>query len=179
MNYRRVYIKGGTYFFTLVTYKRYPIFSTQRAIDFFDEAIRYTEKRMPFDIVASVILPDHLHHIWTMPIDSCDFSTRWRLIKSHFTRSWCQVGSVSKSLSRIKKGEQDVWQRRFWEHLIRDEADLTRHIEYIHINPVKHNFVKSPIEWKYSSFNNYVREGIYSPNWGGIVNLWPGESFME
>jgi putative transposase len=179
MRYRRIYIRGGTYFFTLVTYKRNPILSTQNSIDLFTDAIRYTAKRMPFTIVAYVILPDHMHFIWTMPEDSCDYSTRWRLIKSHFTRAWCQDGSVSKSASRQKKGEQDVWQRRFWEHMIRDENDLSRHVEYIHYNPVKHALVNSPDEWSYSSFKDYVKDGLYPTNWCDFSNIWPGEGFME
>src|SRR4030043_1166609 len=152
MEYRRVYINGGTYFFTLVTYNRRPIFSSQKSIDFLNDAFQYTASRMPFEVVANVILPDHVHFIWTLPVESCDFSTRWRLIKSYFTRHWCKDRTISESTSRAKKGERDIWQRRFWEHLIRDEFDFTRHIEYIHYNPVKHGYAIAPIDWNYSSF---------------------------
>jgi putative transposase len=179
MEYRRVYVKGGTYFFTLVTYNRHPILSTQRSIEILSDAIQYVADRMPFEVVASAILPDHMHFIWTMPIESCDFSTRWRLIKSNFTRYWCKNGSISKSASRIKKGKQDVWQRRFWEHLIRDDLDLTRHIEYIHYNPVKHELAHSPMDWKYTSFIKYVQNGYYPSNWGEKENIWNGEINME
>jgi putative transposase len=148
MNYRRVLIPGGTFFFTLVTFQRCPILSIPEAVDFLRDACRNTMKRMPFTIVASVILPDHMHFIWTLPPESSDYSTRWRLIKCHFTRNWCTKDSVSKNASRVKKGEKDVWQRRFWEHLIRDELDLSRHVEYIHYNPVKHGLVNSPADWK-------------------------------
>ena len=167
VNYRRAFLPGGTFFFTLVTYQRCPILSTPDAVDLLRNAFRYTLKQMPFTVVASVILPDHMHFIWTLPPESSDYSTRWRLIKSHFTRNWCAKESISEIASRVQKGEKDVWQRRFWEHLIRDEIDLTRHVEYIHYNPVKHVLVKSPGEWKYSSFLKYVHDGIYPPDWGG------------
>jgi putative transposase len=179
MEYRRVYVKGGTYFFTLVTYNRQPLLSAQRSIEILNDAFQYVADRMPFEVVASAILPDHMHFIWTMPGESCDFSTRWRLIKSHFTRHWCMNGSLSKSASRIKKGEQDVWQRRFWEHLLRDEFDLSRHIEYIHYNPVKHGLANSAMDWKYSSFTKYVQDGFYPPNWGEKEIIWTGERCME
>ncbi|MDR3561969.1 MAG: transposase [Negativicutes bacterium] len=179
MNYRRAFIPGGTFFFTLVTYQRRPIFSDPVAVDLLRNAFRYTIQQMPFMVVASVILPDHMHFIWTLPPESCDFSTRWRLIKSHFTRHWCRKETVSENASRAQKGEKDVWQRRFWEHLIRDETDLTRHVEYIHYNPVKHRLVNSPVDWKYSSFMSFVQDGIYPADWGGNGKVWGGEHWME
>ena len=168
MNYRRVFVPGGTYFFTLVTYQRRSIFFSPPAIDMLQNAIHYTNNRMPFSTVASVILPDHLHVIWSLPPESSDYSTRWRLIKSHFTRHWCNEEILSENTSRLHKGEKDIWQRRFWEHLIRDENDLSCHVEYIHFNPVKHGFASSPLQWKYSSFGDYVRNGIYPPDWGEV-----------
>jgi putative transposase len=179
MKYRRSFSPGGTFFFTQVTYKRRPIFSTPQAVEHLRRAFRYTMPRMPFTIVASVILPDHMHFIWTLPPENSDFSTRWRLIKSHFTRNWCAKDSVSENASRVQKGEKDVWQRRFWEHLIRDELDLIRHVEYIHYNPVKHGLVDSPGDWEYSSFMKYVREDMYPLDWGGNGNIWEGEGGME
>jgi REP-associated tyrosine transposase len=179
MKYRRVYSKGGTYFFTLVTFNRLPILKGQTSIDLLEDALQYTAERMPFDLVANVVLPDHMHFIWTLPEGSDDFSTRWRLIKSHFSRSWKKNGCISQVESRRKKGEQDVWQRRFWEHLIRDEIDLVRHIEYVHYNPVKHGLVNSVVEWQYSSFHNYVAQGLFPQNWGEGVKIWVGERFME
>jgi putative transposase len=179
MDYRRVYINGGTYFFTLVTYKRQQIFTSEKVIDLFDNAIQYTYNRMPFVLVARVILPNHVHLIMTMPEDSSDFSTRIRLIKSHFTRFFCEAHVISRTVSRIRKGERDVWQRRFWEHLIRDDNDMTRHVEYIHFNPVKHGYVKSPIDWQYSSFRQYVLGGLYPADWGVDCMVWSGESYME
>jgi putative transposase len=179
MNYRRAFVPGGTFFFALVTYQRRPILSTPEAINFLRDALRYTIMRMPFEVVASVILPDHMHFAWTLSPESGDFSTRWRLIKSHFTRNWCPKETISETASRVQKGEKDVWQRRFWEHLIRDELDLTRHVEYIHYNPVKHGLVNLPGEWKYSSFMKYVQDGIYPPDWGGNGNTWEGEHWMQ
>jgi putative transposase len=179
MNYRRTFLPGGTFFFTLVTYQRRPIFSNPDAVDLLRDAFGYTMKRMPFTVVASVILPDHMHFIWTLPPESGDFSTRWRLIKSFFTRNWGGKESISEDASRVQKGEKDIWQRRFWEHQIRDELDLTRHVEYIHYNPVKHGFVSSSGEWEYSSFEKYVRDGTYPPDWGGNDMAWQGEQLME
>jgi len=179
MRYRRVLIPGGTYFFTIVTHQRRPIFSTPGAVNLLRRAFLYTIQRMPFTIVASVILPDHMHFVWTLPPESSNYSTRWRLIKSHFTRHWCVQETASENTSRARKAEKDVWQRRFWEHLIRDELDLARHVEYIHYNPVKHGLVNSPGEWAYSSFSRYVRDGIYSLDWGTSGKTWEGEQGME
>ena len=179
MEYRRTYIPGGTYFFTLVTFQRRPIFSSPDAVDTLRNAFQYMLSRMPFTIVAIVILPEHIHSIWALPQDDSDYSTRWRLIKSHFTRHWQTKGTLSVNASRREKGEADIWQRRYWEHLIRDEADLTRHIEYIHYNPVKHGLARSAVEWKYSSFTKYVREGAYPEDWGSDGKTWAGEQWME
>ncbi|MDR3573923.1 MAG: transposase [Anaerolineaceae bacterium] len=179
MDYRRAFAPGGTFFFTVVSYRRRPIFSSPQAVEVLRSAFRSTIHKMPFTVVASVILPDHMHFIWTLPAESSDYSTRWKLIKGEFTRHWCAKEIESESASRVQKGEKDVWQRRFWEHLIRDEIDLTRHVEYIHYNPVKHGFVNSPCAWKYSSFMTFVREGVYPIDWGGNGKIWEGENGME
>jgi putative transposase len=179
MQYQRAYIPGGTYFFTIVTYQRRIVFSSPGAVDNLRNAFQYTLRRMPFTIVASVILPEHMHFIWTLPQDDSNYSTRWRLIKSHFTHHWQGKGTIEVNASRQEKGEADIWQRRFWEHLIRDEADLNRHIEYIHYNPVKHGLVRTPGAWEYSSFMKYVREGIYPIDWGGDGKVWDGERAIE
>lgn len=178
MKYRRVFVPGGTYFFTLVTFNRLPIFTTPQAVETLRSAFRYVMERHPFTIIASAILLEHTHFIWTLPPGDSDFPTRWRLIKGEFTRHW-NVKETSESASRLLKGEQDVWQRRFWEHLIRDEADLSRHVEYIHYNPVKHGLAKSAWDWEYSSFRKYVKEGLYSQGWGGDGKVWAGEALME
>jgi putative transposase len=178
MEYRRVYIPGGTYFFTLVTFQRKPIFSNPEAINILRKAINYTMDRMPFKIIAMVILPEHLHCIWSLPQSSSDYSTRWRLIKSYFSHEW-NGNKESEISSRKNKGEVDTWQRRFWEHLIRDENDLNDHIEYIHYNPVKHGLVTEPSTWEYSSFQKYVNDGILPADWGKSGNTWQGTSLME
>ncbi len=121
---------------------------------------------MPFESIAYVILPDHLHFVWSLPEASGDYSTRWWLIKSYFTRYYTGKDEAMRSASRKQKMEQAVWQRRFWEHLIRDETDLANHVEYIHFNPIKHGYVHSLADWKYSSFLKYVEEGFYPSNWG-------------
>ena len=168
----------GYFLFHLVTYKRRPILSSPEAVELLRDAFRYTMARMPFTVVASVILPDHMHFIWTLPEESCDFSTRWRLIKSHFTHNWSETDSSSEIASRVRKGEKDVWQRRFWEHLIRDDRDLAHHMEYIHYNPVKHGLVNSPADWQYSSFMRYVQDGFYPVDWENNaieVGFWAGK----
>jgi len=168
MNYRRVYVAGGTYFFTLVTHQRKPIFSDLEAIDTLRAAFKYAITRHPFTIVANVILPDHIHSVWTLPPNDSNFSTRWRLIKGYFTRNWTNPD--------IKV---PVWQRRFWEHLIRDETDLSNHVEYIHYNPVKHGLANSPYDWPYSSFSRFVKEGWYPTEWGKVELIWDGVKLME
>jgi putative transposase len=120
----------------------------------------------PFTIDAFVVLPDHLHCIWTMPHGDKDFSTRWRLIKNYFTRRCDTRYKDLPSRSRKDKKEQAVWQRRFWEPLIRDEKDFISHVKYIHYNPVKHGLVTAPKDWEYSSFHRYVRDGLYDLEWG-------------
>ncbi len=177
MKYHRVYINGGTYFFTLVTYNRLPLFSSQKSVELFFDALRYTSARMPFESVAYVILPDHIHCIWTLPEESSDYSTRWRLIKSYFTRYTNKRDSASTS--RVNKMEREVWQRRFWEHLIRNPIDLSHHVDYIHYNPVKHGYVHSPMEWKNSSFLSYVENGLYPSNWGEDNINWQSTPFVE
>ena len=178
MQYRRAKISGGTYFFTVVTYNRGKILCIPDNVDLLREGFRKILVRHPFKIDAIVVMPDHLHCIWTLPQGDSDFSMRWRLIKSYFSRkcrkpAGCveQSETQQKNSSRSKKKEQTIWQRRFWEHLIRDDRDLIHHVEYIHYNPVKHGLVKSPRDWEYSSFHRYVRENIYDKDWGAGVEI--------
>jgi putative transposase len=116
-----------------------------------------------------VILPDHLHCIWTLPPEDTDFLTRWGLKKGQFSRGIEKRESISRS--RSTRGERGIWQRRFWEHLIRDDEDFNRHIDYIHWNPVKHGWAKHVADWPYSSFHHYVRRGLYPANWGAEIGL--------
>lgn len=158
MKYRRAQTPGATYAFTLVTYNRQPIFQSPETINILRQSFRVVKKQHPFHIDAIVILPDHLHCLWTLPENDANFSTRWRLIKSHFTRHCPEQDKQPRSFSRFKKKEQAVWQRRFWEHQIRNDDDFNRHVDYIHFNPVKHGYVKTPYEWPYSSFQRHINQ---------------------
>ena len=137
-------------------------------IDTLREAFREVKNAHPFVIDAVVILPEHLHTIWTLPQGDNDFSLRWRQIKSSFSRAIEKDERISNS--RLRKQERGVWQRRFWEHAIRDEEDFNRHIDYIHINPVKHGYVQRAVDWHFSSFHRYVKLGILPADWAGVVN---------
>ncbi len=167
MRYRRVRIEGATYFFTVVTEGRRPLFADPDHIALLDEAIAKIRVRHPFDLVAQVILPDHLHAIWALPDGDANFSTRWRLIKEAFTREFLKRRAAPEvNAARRNKGEQAVWQRRFWEHLIRDERDFAAHLDYIHLNPVHHGLVSAARDWLYSTFQEWVERGAYEPTWG-------------
>ncbi|MBF2057699.1 MAG: transposase [Cyanobacterium sp. T60_A2020_053] len=172
MQYRRAKIQGGTYFFTLVTYNRNPILCYPENIQLLREAFAYVMKRHPFVIDAIVILPDHLHCIWTLPEADANFSTRWRLIKGYFSRKCDEKYQGKISIFRQKKQEKAIWQKRFWEHLIRDEQDFINHVNYIHYNPVHHGLVKAVKYWQYSSFHRYVNENIYDMDWGLWAFSW-------
>jgi len=166
MQYRRINAPGGTFFFTLVTYQRKPIFDEEHAINLLRNAFRSVLLKHPFTIEAAVVLPDHLHMIWRLPENDSDYPTRWRLIKSHFTRHRVEGKNIPTTASRQSKGERAVWQRRYWEHLIRDDRDWQQHVEYVHYNPVKHGSGHAPVEWKYSSFHIFIKQGLYPPDWG-------------
>ena len=168
-NYRRVKIKGGTYFFTLVTYHRQRIFSSPQTRSMFLDAIYHVRTYHPFDLEAYCILPDHIHLICRFPEDDPDYSMRIGLIKRRYSKQHIyRFGShFPKNKSYEKRQEVGIWQRRFWEHWIRDEEDLNRHIDYIHFNPVKHGLVNQACDWEHSSFINYVQNGYYDLKWGG------------
>jgi len=172
-NYRRANLSGGTYFFTVVTYRRQPIFHNNMARQLLREAILKTRKNYPFTIDAFVLLPNHLHCLWTLPENDHDFSTRWNLIKSTFSKSAKPYYHNTHWInpSKQKHRETTIWQRRFWEHLIRDDYDFEKHVDYIHWNPVKHGYVHRTCDWPYSTFHRYAKMGIYPLNWGGIPNL--------
>ncbi|MDX2201749.1 MAG: transposase [Hyphomicrobiaceae bacterium] len=167
MRYRRTRVEGGIYFFTVVTHRRRKLFASPEANVILREAVESVRARHPFETIAQVVLPDHLHAIWRLPEADADFSTRWRLIKSTATRALLGSGLVPAGarVSR-ERGEQGVWQRRYWEHLIRDEEDMTAHIDYIHLNPVHHGLVAAPIDWPHSTFRTWVAMGLYPADWG-------------
>ena len=162
-NYKRYYTPGQSVFITLVTFRRKPLLVNH--IDQWRHALKLVRTRHPFHIPASVVLPDHCHFIMNLPDGDADFSTRISLFKAAFSRSLPKTTSVS-SASRFKRREREIWQRRFWEHAIRDESDFQRHFDYIHFNPVKHGHVSRCADWPYSSFQQCVEQGIYPADWG-------------
>ena len=171
MQYRRAFVPGGTCFFTVVTARRRPIFADEKAIELLREAFRHVRLRRPFTIVAMVVLPDHLHCLWTLPSGDSDYSTRWRLIKSRVTRHY--------ESCHDRQPHRTIWQPRYWEHTISDEEDYWRHVEYIHYNPVKHGYVHRPSEWPYSTFMRFVKKGIHSADWGSTEPLLRGDVGRE
>lgn len=164
MHHRRAGVPGGTYFFTLTLADRSQNLLTAHIAPL-REAFRTTRQRHPFTTVAMVVLPEHLHCIWRLPAGDCTYATRWALIKSAFSRHLSPGEPVS--LSRHLKRERGIWQRRYWEHCIRDEDDLQRHIDYIHFNPVKHGHVKRPTDWPYSSVHRHIAQGLLPSDWAG------------
>lgn len=172
-NYRRANVKGGTYFFTVATFRRLPILTEAPVRMALREAIEKTRISHPFQIDAWVLLPDHLHCIWTLPEGDADFSMRWSKIKRHVSQQCCDTfGSKETSDSRSKRHESGIWQRRFWEHQIRDDNDFERHVDYVHWNPVKHGLAARASDWPYSTFHRFARNGVYSLNWGlGHVHI--------
>jgi putative transposase len=166
--YRRVKQPGGTYFFTIITYQRQKLFLKTETRSLLLESIQHVNKNHPFDIVAYCVLPDHVHFLWRMPEDDWNYSMRIGLIKRYFSKKYIsQYGEkFPKTESQKSRREVTVWQRRFWEHFIRDEEDLGRHIDYIHYNPVNHGWVNRVCDWEGSSFHDYVNEGIYQVEWG-------------
>jgi putative transposase len=168
--YRRNFVLGGTYFFTVILQDR----RTSVLIDkiaALRTAFRATLRERPFKIDGIVVLPDHLHAVMTLPEGDSDFLGRWRRIKSLFSR---QVVAEGLPIRQNRRGEYALWQRRFWEHTIRDESDFERHIDYIHFNPVKHGLVKRVSDWPHSSFHRYVRSGVLPQDWGGTVAIADG-----
>ncbi len=168
-NYRRAFIPGGTWFFTVNLLERKNNDLLIREIDLFRNTVLAVRKRYPFQIDAWVVLPEHMHAVWTLPPGDANFSNRWRLIKSGFSRALPKT--EYRSNVRKMAGERGIWQRHFWEHSIRDETDFERHVDYVHINPVKNGHVASAVEWPYSSFHRYVENGIYPRNWGGDLDF--------
>ncbi len=167
MKYRRLHVEGATYFFTLVTEQRRPIFREPQIVDLLNGAIEKVRARHPFEIDAHVVLADHLHTIWTLPENDARYSMRVGLIKEAFTRAYLQHHSAPPSSdSRRRKREQSIWQRRFWEHVIHDDRDFTAHLDYIHLDPVHHGYVRSPHDLPHSTFAIWVQRGVYEPGWG-------------
>jgi len=166
-NYRRNRIPGGTYFFTVNLLDRKSQLLVEHIAEL-REAVRITRQLASFHIDAWVVLPDHIHAIWTLPPGDDHYSNRWRAIKKAFSKSI--PATEYRSKIRIKRHERGIWQRRFWEHTIRDEEDYAAHMDYIHYNPVKHGWANSVQEWPFSTFHRLVKKGIYPQGWAGVNN---------
>jgi putative transposase len=169
--YRRAKIEGGALFFTLALVDRSSDLLV-REIDRLRDAYKVVQDRLPFETIAICILPSHLHALWQLPEHDSDFASRWSLFKSGFSRGL--PPAPSRSASKIAKREKGIWQRRYWEHAIRDENDLERHVNYIHYNPIKHGLVSHVVDWPHSSFHRYVESGLLPADWGGNVRGIPG-----
>lgn len=170
VGYRRNYVGGGTYFFTVTLVDRH----SSALIDHVSAlraAFRLARNQRPFALDAIVVLPEHLHAIMVLPPEDADFSDRWRRIKGHFTRQLTVAGIV---LDQRTKGEYALWQRRFWEHTIRDDRDYLRHVDYIHYNPVKLGHVQRVRDWPFSSFHAFVRRGVLPKDWAGDADASGG-----
>lgn len=167
MHYRRAHVPGATYFFTLNLANKNLSLLVDNIVTL-KNSINRVKTAHPFEIVAMAVLPDHLHAVWTLPPDDADFATRWALIKAGFSR--CLPKGERISESRKSKGERGIWQRRYWEHLIRDDDDLARHIDYIHYNPVKHGYVSRAADWPHSSIHRFILNGIVSADLASDAN---------
>lgn len=175
VNYRRNYIKGGSYFFTITLRDRHLDYLVKH-IDLLQNAMRKVKQEEPYEIKAMVVLPEHLHMIWQLPDEDYNYSQRIRKMKGYFTSSLKNNGIL---LKKDQRGEYLLWQRRFWEHTIKDEKDFENHIHYIHYNPVKHGLVNRVCGWPYSSFHQYVKKGLLELHWGGGDNSSVSENYGE
>ena len=176
VQYRRNFVAGGTYFFTAGLWDRRKTLLVDH-VDLLRQAFMFARQQKPFRIDAIVVLPDHLHALWTLPPEDADFSGRWRTIKSRFSRALARDAAVQ--LPRDDRGEYHLWQRRFWEHTIRDQEDFNRHVDYIHFNPVKHGYVSSAKDWRYSSFHHFVAAGALPADWASGDSGAFGERYGE
>jgi putative transposase len=170
--YRRANIKGGTCFFTVTLSDRSSDLLV-RHIDLLRAAYAWADKHHPFETIAICILPDHIHAVWSLPPDDANFSARWSMIKGGFSRG--VPANADRSASKTAKREKGIWQRRYWEHVIRDDADLARHVDYIHFNPVKHGLVSRVRDWPHSSFIRHVERGLLPADWGGDMREMSGK----
>ncbi len=166
---RRIYIPGTTCFFTVNLAGRRDNRLLVERIDLLREAFRYVKRRKPLKMEAVVVMPDHLHCIWTLPTEDADFSVRWSLLKSRFSRTLPTGERISQS--RVNRRERGIWQRRFWAHWLTSEDDFNAHFDYLHWNPVKHGRVQQVADWPHSSFRRFVALGIYPMHWGHSGNF--------
>jgi len=164
-DYRRAWHPGGTYFFTVNLLQRQGNDLLTRQIELLRAVVKSVRQCHPFTIHGWVVLPEHLHCVIELPPDDADYATRWRLIKMEFSKALPHTEIWSAV--RTRRGERGIWQRRYWEHLIRDERDYRAHMDYVHINPVKHGLVERVADWPYSTFHRMVAEGVYPADWAG------------
>ncbi|MBR9800532.1 transposase [bacterium] len=169
--YRRSFVPGGTYFFTVKTERNVTIFNNGAVVGMLGDVLREARQRWPFEIPALVLLPDHLHSIWTLPAGNDAYSMRWGWIKKTFTARFLATGGAEQvtTESRRRNRRRGVWQRRFWEHTVKDEQDFEAYFDYIHWNPVKHGYVNCLADWPHSSFHRWVKRGVYPAHWGCSV----------
>ena len=173
-NYRRNRVDGGCFFFTLNLLERHNNQLLTQNIHILRDVVKRIQKKHPFHIDGWVILHEHMHFIWTLPPDDSDYSTRIRLLKTLFTKEIPRT--ERRSDVRVKNNERGIWQRRFWEHTIRDESDYAAHMDYLHYNPVKHGLVANVVDWPYSTFHKLVKSDVYSRDWGRCnENVMAGE----
>ena len=168
MQYRRANVANASYFFTVNLANRKQQLLTEN-LDNLRQVIQKIKQQHPFKIEAIVILPEHLHAIWTLPENDADYPKRWSLIKANFSRSLPKTERINPS--RTAKRERGIWQRRYWEHQIRDDLDMQRHIDYIHYNPVKHGYVTQASDWPHSSIHRYIKAGLLPSHWGAGENV--------
>jgi len=179
-DYRRWYVPGGTYFFTVVTFARRRFLTADAFRPLLREAITEVRRERPFEIVSWVLLPEHLHTVWTLPQGDEAYSIRWTQIKERFTKAYLAAGGVEgvRTRSRRRHRERAVWARRFWEHTVADEEDLAACVDYVHWNPVKHGLVSRVRDWPWSTFHRFVELGYYEPDWGRS-DSFPGNDEPE
>ena len=169
--FRRSITPGATYFFTVNTHGRQRVLTEEPCYHALQNAIRDVKAKYPFITNAFVVLPDHLHCMWTLPPGDADYSRRWNLIKRLVSQAASAGLQKHLSASRRTRGELGLWQRRFWEHQIRDDLDFERHANYIHWNPVKHGYAARVADWPYSSFGHFVARGVYPLDWAGVTKV--------
>jgi len=180
-HYRRVYVPGGLYFFTVKTFRNQHFLTDDDVRAALREGIQFTRQNKSFDIIAWVLLPNHLHCIWRLPSGDADFSARWSIIKRTVTQRCGERLNRPEWLTARRRQRQQgtLWQHRYWDHLIRDEDDFNKHMDYIHWNPVKHGFAVNVADWPYSSFHRLVRSGWYAENWGEKIAFDDNDKFGE
>ncbi len=166
--YKRTFVPGATYFFTLNLYNRKNDLLIEH-IDALRLAFKKVKSAYPFSINAAVIMPDHCHMIITLAENDTRYPQRLSMIKAAFSKQMTRDEAISKS--RQRKRERGIWQRRYWEHMIRDEVDYENHLNYIHYNPVKHGYVKKPSDWRYSSIHRFIKQGVIKENWACSDNF--------